>query len=78
MADEDKHGVLYSYVNIGSFASPGWLGRVVGFAGTTLMGCLYTYANVLDWIMGGNRTIEGGAERTIEGGAVRTVEEQSL
>lgn len=43
-------GVAYSYANIGAFATVAWLGKVVGYAGSLLIGYSYTYANILEYI----------------------------
>lgn len=74
MADEEKHGVAYSYANIGSFAAPAWLGRVVGLAGRVLVGVAYTYTNVLTYITGSGRITEDGNARITEDGNRRVTE----
>jgi hypothetical protein len=42
----DRHGVLYTSINIGATLGGSVVGRVLGWASKPLLNVLYTYANV--------------------------------
>ena len=68
------NAVEYTYVNIGLFGVPAHLGRIWGYAGRLLLGIVYAYINVLEYVTGAARITEDGNVRITEDGNRRVTE----